>query len=441
MLLVVVSDITSYRAHHTGLSVHLAYRIIDLMGGYMEITSGPGKGTIVQLQVPVPRRQVTTPTSPAQSLERGETVSPSDPSILAQKPSDIEIGKKVAFVGFDSVHRQAYSLHKLGAALDHQFKKLGCHVVSHKEAELVIADGSIEESAEEGCEFVKSTSAKDIVYLVNHEHEANPDVVTLQRQGRKLVRRFRKPITPSILRESLFPGQSKVIQSTLTGAGGNSQSSISSPEQVDEHGHSQMELDGHGRPRLKAHFSDIPLRRAAGHARSASGSIGDGATPSSSIVPVTSPTPDNVSTCYIVQRLASLWKPRNMDIEEAVASLSLGDYFSSHRRNSTLARTPSNASSAPSTPSMTSNEYDIMSPMDSTGRRSGKRVSLPSETDTDDQRTDTLEQQPDRAEEHHDAPEPDVPVKVLVVEDNMVNRKILVRILSSKLVSLESRYH
>jgi hypothetical protein len=90
---------------------------------------------------------------------------------------------------------------------------------------------------------------------------------------------------------------------------------------------------------------------------------------------------------------------------------------------------------------MTSNEYDIMSPMDSTGRRSGKRVSLPSETDTDDQRTDTLEQQPDRAEEHHDAPEPDVPVKVLVVEDNMVNRKILVRILSSKLVSSLSRYH
>jgi hypothetical protein len=301
-------------------------------------------------------------------------------------------------------------------ALEHQYTKLGCELVDREHADLAIIHGHVEETLE-GVGILQDTSAKDVVFLVGAEHDAHPDVLLQEQQQEKTVRRFRKPATPSILRETLFPGQSKAILAEVPSRHGVRKTSINAPEQVSSHGRTAstgtlVGSDRDRKPRL--HFADDELLKPASQVGSTEPST-----------PLETPAGSWArATCPIVSRLASLWKPpRNMDVEEAVACLSLGDYFGSRRRGS-LRRVPSNATSdAASTPTIGSFETEMTPQLDTPqpGSEGGPEVK-------DAEETPMMEMEEQKLEP------PEEIVKVLVVEDNVVNRKILVRILSSKLV-------
>jgi len=395
--------------------VHLAYRIIDLMGGQMDITSGPGQGCTVDLEVPVPRRTVTTPSSPVLANSPQLALNDPDPSPLAQKPDDIELKRKVALIGFNSDGPGLYGRQKLLEALEHQYIKLGCEIVDREHADLAIIHGHMEETLE-GVGIMQDTQARDIVFLVGAEHDAHPDVLLLEQQQGKTVRRFRKPATPSILRETLFPGQSKAILAEVPSRHGVRKTSINAPERVNSHGRttSTSTLVGSDKDRKpRPHFADDELLKPGSQ-------IGTSALNT----PVETPTGTlSKASCPIVSRLASLWKPRNMDVEEAVACLSLGDYFGSRRRGS-LKRVTSNATSdAASTPTIGSFETDMTPQLDTPQLDAEGADGIKDVNETPLMEAEDEEPEP-----------PEEIVKVLVVEDNVVNRKILVRILSSKLV-------
>ena len=398
--------------------MHLAYRIIDLMGGQMDITSGPGQGCTVDLEVPVPRRTVTTPSSP--ELANSPRLALDDPSQLAQKADDIELRRKVALVGFDSYGPGLYGRRKLLEALEHQYTKLGCELVDREHADLAILHGHVEETLE-GVGILQDTSANDIVFLVGAEHDAHPDVLLQEQQSGKTVRRFRKPATPSILRETLFPGQSKAILAEVPSKYGVRKTSINAPEQVSSHGRtaSTGTLVGSDKDlKPRPHFADDDLPKLV---------LQKGSAGPSTPMETASGTWAKAA-CPIVSRLASLWKPpRNMDVEEAVACLSLGDYFGSRRRGS-LRRVPSNATSdAASTPTIGSLDTDMTPSFDTP------------QLGSDGSQMKDVEETPMTELEEQEIEPPEEIVKVLVVEDNVVNRKILVRILSSKLVCLVQR--
>lgn len=374
----------------SGLSVHLAWRIIDLMGGSMEISSTPDGGCTVKIEVPVPRRRVSVPSSP--EVVSSEKLPSHDPSHLAVHPDHFRVQRQVALLGYDLKYQDycVWGLPRLGKVLHHSFVKLGCHVTDLQEAEVVVLDGRLEEAPPSLGErslyhWLDKIAADDIVILVTADHEADPEVLRREQELGKRIRRYRKPVTPTILREILFPNHAHQIVAEISTPQGSIQRPINSPERIDAHGH---EVHANGQAKSKLHFDDsaIPVKR-----------------------------PCKITTA--LSGLSSLWKPKGMPVEEAVASLCLGDYFSSRRKTS-LARTNSNASSShsrdksySSTPTLVSAEFSDQA----------STPALSATTPLDDVEVDAdVEPEPEN-------------IKVMVVEDNMINRKILVKILSSKL--------
>ncbi|RXK36776.1 hypothetical protein M231_05937 [Tremella mesenterica] len=339
----------------SGLSVHLAWRIIDLLGGHMEISSSPGKGTMVQIEVPVPRFNSSISSTPSNSPH------PTQQTFKLEHPFT---GRKVALVGFDTPDSCPWGLPRVGASLFRQYTKLGCIITDLSSADLVIVDGRKEELPG-FADTLSEIHTTDVVILVGTDHEPHPSAVTAARSLHKHIRRLHKPATPSIIRETLLPTPSRLAVEHRTNP--SSDSDIISPSPITQ--------------RLRAHF-----------ATSASDSS-------------TSPKCSFVHD--LVQGLGLNWKPKGITIEEAVANLSLGDYFSSRRRPTT----PST-----STPSTTGTE-DTTETNGTTETADTEHSHLGEETDLTSPET---------------LVEPEV-IKVLVVEDNRINRKILVKILSTKL--------
>jgi CheY-like chemotaxis protein len=378
----------------SGLSVHLAWRIIDLMGGEMEISSTPDGGCTVKIEVPVPKRKVSVPNSP--QVSSPDQLNGNDPSHLATHPDEFQVERQVALLGYDMVDKDTcmWGLPRLGKVLHHSFDKLGCHLVSIEEAEVVVLDGRMEEAAPSAGErslyhWLDKIGGTDIVVLVAEDHEAHPDVLSRSRQLGKQIRRYRKPITPTILREILFPNHASRVTARIDTPQGSFDQAINSPDQIDAHGN---ELNTNGTPKANIRFdeSTIEVKR-----------------------------PCRLSSA--ISGLSSLWKPKGMPVEEAVASLCLGDYFSS-RRKASLARTISNTSSQSrdkslaSTPTLESFDPDVTST---------PATSFTTQMDTPSEERDYSMEIQETVEPEH--------IKVMVVEDNMINRKILVKILSTKL--------
>ncbi|ORY25636.1 hypothetical protein BCR39DRAFT_600069 [Naematelia encephala] len=359
----------------SGLSVHLAYSIIDLMGGEMQITSSVGGGCTVELEVDVPRRAASLPGSP--NMTKTEAPESShDPAHLAVGPDEFNLGRKISLAGFNGSDR----LIRLGETIGRQYKKLGCQIVPLEEAELVIADGWLEEQ-EQGREMLEQSRTDDIVFLVTPDHEASQSIVDLEQSLNKAVRRFRKPATPSILREALFPNHSDSITAEILQASGVKHMSINLPDEMDQHG---QEITHDAKPRAK--FDEATLSKA-----------------------------NNPTSSFLQRGFGTIWKPKGMPVEDAVACLCLGDYFSSRRRG------PSGSGGG--TPASSAHEHEST---DDTPNAIGSEFSgLTSPHDTT-YLTPSSESEPEPE------PEPEM-IKVLVVEDNMVNRKILVKILSTKL--------
>jgi signal transduction histidine kinase len=377
----------------SGLSVHLAWRIIDLMGGEMEISSTANGGTTVKIEVPVPKRKVSVPNSPVTTTP--DKLHGDDPSHLATHPDHFQVDRKVALLGYDKIDKDTcvWGLPRLGKVLHHSFVKMGCHLVSVEDAEVVVLDGRMEEAAPDKGEhslyhWLDKIGGKDIVILVAEDHEAHPDVLARERECRKQIRRYRKPITPTILREILFPDHSRQVTAKIpTTEGGSYEQPINSPDKIDAHGN-EMKSSGSTKSGLRFDESTIEVKR-----------------------------PCRLSSA--ITGISQLWKPKGMAVEEAVASLCLGDYFSSRRKGS-LSRTTSNTSSherdksIDSTPTLVSGEF---SDINST-------PAMSMNTPSDDHGEMEYESEPETEPEN---------IKVMVVEDNMINRKILVKILSTKL--------
>jgi len=338
----------------SGLSVHLAYRIIDLMNGEMEITSAPGAGCTVTIDVPVP-------------------VSRTPP------PPYFAAGRKVAFIGFEASIDDMDGLHRerLGQSLERQYRKLGCEIVDPEEAELVISDGSLEEYPT-GLNRLALLTAPEIVILATQPEDENKIVANMSGPNRR-VRRLLKPVTPSLIRQTLM------------------QSTVSTPATPTEA--VTMESIRSRRP----HFDAAALARPSG------------------------------------AHSGPTWN-RGVCVEDAVASLSLGDYFSSRSRVSRPSSSGSTTSSgaAESTtvepePQTGSTESSALESADSPHWGGGPSTASPLTTPEDDQ------QQPEPSPESENTPNLATPakIKVLVVEDNVINRKILVKILKAALPYLD----
>lgn len=289
--------------------MHLAYRIIDVMGGHMEISSFPNRGTIVRIEIPVLRKSpFMVPAAPSTPLSTA--------------------GRRIAIVGFDTSNE---GTKLLGEMLKRQYALLGAEICSLAEAELVVANGDAE----------KDLPAEEVIFLVAPDHLPP---ATLARSSK--YRWIAKPVTPSVLRQSLRPRDPP-----------------------------------HASPSLDRRSSTVGI-----HTRN----------------PSVEERPKVEST---TSTLARAWKPNTMLPEEAIACLSLGDYVSSRRR--AIPRTPSMSSLGMSQEGETTPATSASGFLD---------TPLSKETETESEA-------------------PYQPMKVLVVEDNMINRKILVRILSTKLVS------
>jgi CheY-like chemotaxis protein len=229
----------------------------------------------------------------------------------------------------------------------------------------------------------------EIIFLVQPGHEPSPDVLNEAKRYSRTVRRIPKPVTPSVIRQTLgrhrthvgFPTSLAAVQRDRESGPRSSISSTPEP--------SSKEVPTPGTPNPGAPAQKVV--KDEDYFRKRPGLFGG---------------------------FSQLWKPKGMCPEEAIACLSLGDYFSSRRRG-TLHRTPSTGSS---------------------GRNSsiGDDSSTPATSHSGlfDPPRDNGFSTPVTPNEPEPEPTPEPPrIKVLVVEDNMINRKILVRILSTKLVS------
>ncbi|WVF68925.1 hypothetical protein IAT40_003699 [Kwoniella sp. CBS 6097] len=372
----------------SGLSVHLAYRIIDLMGGCMEITSAPGAGTTVQIDVPLPVRSVPfpdTPDSPSNSRKN----SASSIRQLSLHHGQMEIKRNVALVGFSG----SLPFDTLGSALERQYRKLGCEIVPLYEAELVVANGPMEIETEQGLSIMEEAGTDDIVFLVSDGHSANPKILdSAQRHGRK-VRRFMKPSTPSVLRETLFPNHSQRLK-----------------DRFDAETEADADANWINTPNLiSPDGDDMGKPGPCGYKPAASPSNGSPLRSS----PVSAQSP------------GVNWKPRNMQIDEAVATLSLGEYFPPVSPKSTFVSQQARTTIEDVGEDDDTPIHELPAPV--VDQLSRERDFTSSSVTTNSSRTGSLHEKDTTAQLDSETAR----IKVLVVEDNRINRTILVKILSS----------
>ena len=373
----------------------------------MEISSAPGGGTVVNIEVPVPRRLNDLPLfTEDPTAWSGPTPSDATKNHSSIPLDQLRSGRTVGFFGYDREGSCPFGLPRLGLTLERDFEKMGCRVVPIEEADLIIADGRVEETTE-ALSLLRQAKTDDIVFLIAADHEAHPEVVCEEVDLGKRIRRYRKPGIPSTLREILFPGYRKALKTDLSALSGRT-SSIHSPDLLNS---------GHARSESSVTMSDSP--------RVVSPSPNQATALTESPKATLHPTFEK-STPSPRRSLAGLfgWKPKGMSTEECVASLCLGDYFGSRRK---LSRTSSqNSSDAHSIHSAgSSSAYENTPTLENNTSMEDAASPYP-----DGVRTPSEETLADEEEEEH--------VKVLVVEDNVINRKILVKILQSKLIS-ESR--
>lgn len=301
----------------SGLSVHLAYRIIELIGGYMEISSAPGKGCSVSIEVPLP--SVTAP-APSPPVIREET-------------------RRIAVEGFTRFHDPHCALKRIGAMLERTYAKLGHEVVADPaDADLVVVEGTLALTPE-GTAMLASLRA-DLVLFVGEDATPYAQIMALlsKDQPGRSVRVLKEPLTPAAIAASAASAAAE-----LTPA----------PEVVAEDG----------------------------------------------------------------------WRPKN--VAESIAALCLGDYFSSRRS----ARLPPPTASSSSVPSSTQGSASSASGTAATPSTPPSTHSSPLPAS----RFLIPEYSPLYEDEEPALPPVGEVTSVLVVEDNVINRKILVKILRQAL--------
>ncbi|OCF54830.1 hypothetical protein L486_07485 [Kwoniella mangroviensis CBS 10435] len=419
----------------SGLSVHLAYRIVDLLGGCMEITSAPGAGTTVQIDVPLPLRSGPFPDSPSEPGSRRESTA----SIrqLNLHHNDMEIGRKVCLTGWVG---QGPRFEMVGRALYRQYVKIGCEMVpTIGDAQLIVAYGGIEEDVSQAKELFEKARTKDIVFLITEEHSAQGKVLEMEKQMDLNIRRFKRPTNPSILRETLFPNHSerlkKLFDQETNGEVRVDSGSINTPHLMspegDDAGQPSTSADNRGTKRNASSPFPMSLSNFGSNGRSF-------------------PTNDNTQPSIGPESVSDNWKPSNMDTEEAVASLSLGEYFPKMSPKQTFRgeEDPSRDTTTPdaeeendeeeeshATPMNENTNVDVdrkYSVATEKGSESGQSVST-STTNHGPDSINSFSLTRNHSIDLTSGSKEDGKVKVMVVEDNKINRTLLVKLLQKQI--------
>ncbi|WVW84762.1 hypothetical protein I302_106797 [Kwoniella bestiolae CBS 10118] len=412
----------------SGLSVHLAYRIIDLMGGCMEISSAPRAGTTVQIDVPLPLRSMPFPESHSEpGCRRGSTASIRQ---LKLHHEQMDIDRKVCFAGFSD---NGPRIEMVGEALNRQYAKIGCEIVTNAEdAQLVVAFGGIEENREQAEELFQRAHTQDIVFLITNEHSAHEDVLELEKEMNLQVRRFKRPMNPSILRETLFPNHSERLRNMFDEENDGEKvqvdsGAINTPHLMSPEGNDQ------GRP------SDQRKK----HASPVSGDLNSFGRPDWSFPPGDHSAKKD--TQYASKGGSGNRNPSNMKLEEAMASLSTGEYFPSvspkqkYKQELELAQSPVEHGDNDTTPKTEDTEPNRRHPVTTEQASEREASSFPDTAST----SITSDSGPSsvnvplsgRNGTGDGKSEAKANVKVLVVEDNKINRTLLVKLLQKQIVS------
>ncbi|WRT67849.1 uncharacterized protein IL334_004823 [Kwoniella shivajii] len=370
----------------SGLSVYLAYRIIDLIGGCMEITSASGAGTTVQIDVPLPVRSIPFPEGP--SAPPSPSLSTSSIECLTMHDNSINVGRKFALVGF--INRDA-RIEKVGTALHRQYTKLGCISTDVSKAELVVAFGEVEENYREAKDLLEECETDDIVFLISDNHLADQSVIVLEKKLNKKVRRFKRPTNPSILRETLFPNHSKRLK-----------------EMFEQETDADTDADSINTPHLMSPEGDDMGK----------------------------PGPDGRSPSFFRQMLApgagsdasssrssknSSQSHTSLNLTNAIAALALGDRLA---HNSSSSRQGESNGSENSTPLGNTPREEAENPFSPTEHPKSATTTTTTSSSSSAVQSPTNQYIPRQ---------PMDKVKVLVVEDNKINRTILVKILKTNL--------
>ncbi|WVQ65701.1 uncharacterized protein L199_003879 [Kwoniella botswanensis] len=428
----------------SGLSVHLAYRIIDLMGGCMEITSAPGAGTTVQIDVPLPLRSAPFPESPSEPGSRRESTA----SIrqLSLHHNAMKIDRKVCLTGWLGYGPR---IEMVGQALDRQYAKIGCEMVSQVEdAQLIIAYGGIEEDVNQARELFEKAQTEDIVFLITEEHSAQEEVLKLEKQMELKIRRFKRPTNPSILRETLFPNHSERLKNLFdretngevkVDSGSINTPHLMSPE-GDDAGHPSASDENREDRNKKNAPSPSPMTL------STFGSS-DWSFPTNSNTRASSGSGPGSGS--------GDWKPSNMNIEEAVASLSLGEYFPRMSPKQTFRGEEDASSEIPilaaeeeddekeeshTTPmNENTNVEDVnrkYSVVTEKGSESGQSISTSTSnngTSSINSVSSTRNNSIDLTFSNSKNENKNGKIKIMVVEDNKINRTLLVKLLQKQI--------
>ena len=362
----------------SGLSVHLAWRVVDLMGGHMEISSTPGKGTTVQMEVPLPRRDIYSPSSPGK--ESNLDVDDDKLSLDEFVPLPI---RTIALIGFDSggLHPD---LARVGESLARQYDKLGCELTTDLQAaDLVVVDGRQQDDDAAFADTLARIRTNDIVILVDDAYCApSQSAIAPEEHNGKKIRCLRKPITPALLQESLSPGSTSVGAVPQPGRLNSVSASKDEPNVLQAAEPTQDE--GPWR------HDHMPPRRS-------SFSGGE----------------------QVVRGMSDTsWVPPGSSLADAVATLSLGNLPARRRRPSSSSPPSNTQPPVLETPLPSVSVFDFGS--NETGLTSPEPRAEPA------RRAGTAGT--------------GVVVTVLVVEDNLINRKILVKLLAKEQVGSPSIY-
>lgn len=312
------------------------------MGGQIAVSSTPGRGSTVYIEIPLPRRELT--------------VDPNDSAAsLVCHADEISPGRRVFLTGFEDLDGADYGVRRLGVSLERQFKKLGCTITEDiSSADTVVAEGRCEEDEAKLKALLDTIKVHDVVFLVDDTHNACSASESLASRRQIEIRRFKKPMTPAVLREILHPDHADAISSAP--------SSANTPQSTGE-------------------ISAVNSPDAVGP---------NGSTSSTSTLNATSATPRSRQTAS--------------NIEDTIASLSMGDYFSSRRKS--LRRTQTR-NRLPSPISPLTNEQLTASPHQSPHLNSSQPSPVSPTTPAS----------------------PSTQPSLMVVEDNKINRVILCQML------------
>lgn len=361
----------------------------------MQISSAPKRGCVVSLEIPLLMR------SSEQQLHRPPALAGASPTMHSSPTISQSLGlpadtpfHKVGLLGFDRPKKRKSGLPSLGKVLRQAYIDAGCEIVDAPYADLIVCNGDVEEM-EIGQTLMENAKAEEIVFLTMPGHNPHPGAVAAAERHGKHVRRLPKPVLPSTVRQTLMRAKHH----------GPSHAPGTSSPGLDSLGRkSSFFSSGSGTktPEIGKEAPRVKLEDVAGAKK---------------------------GNCSIVSTLTNMWKPKGMSSEDAIACLSLGDYFSSRRKGS-LHRSVSNASSGRGS--------SVGGGGGSTGTAGSTLIDTPGEADASGPASPAIQQLDTPGSEHveeDDGEQEEEPekVKVLVVEDNAINRKILVKILSSKL--------